>query len=398
MGKLKNIEIFFDNNKNVYYPGDCISGNIMVESRGEIKINTLKVYIRGIAKVHWTETKTAGYRLGNYTEHYRSEIEYISLKQTLIGGKESTKINSHLKEHVCAGSSIFPFSFVLPRTGIVTSFEGKHGSIRYYLKAELDKPWTLNHKIKKLFTVITPIDINEREYLIPVCNEASKYYCCWFCRSGPISLNVKTDRRGYCPGESIVLNALFENSGNRSVLPQASLYQCQTFNASSKHVVATNKIASLTGTSISSKSFGEWDSKLLKIPAVSPSINSVLIRVDYFVKISLFIPGSYSLTCVLPIVIGTVPYRRNQSASAVSHLMPSQIQMNARIDAPPAYSELTPNHAVSSTGDPDDNDDQLIKDTNYCPLYTYVSDYIAPPPYSEFEIDYKTSNRASNNS
>ena len=61
--------------------------------------------------------------------------------------------------------------------------------------------------------------------------------------------------------------------------------------------------------------------------------------------------------------------------------------------APPAYSELTPNHAVSSTGDPDDNDDQLIKETNYCPLYTYVSDYIAPPPYSEFETDY---NRASN--
>lgn len=92
MGKLKNIEIFFDNNKNVYYPGDCISGNIMVESRGEIKINTLKVYIRGIAKVHWTETKTAGYRLGNYTEHYRSEVEYISLKQTLIGGKGKRQI------------------------------------------------------------------------------------------------------------------------------------------------------------------------------------------------------------------------------------------------------------------------------------------------------------------
>ena len=49
---------------------------------------------------------------------------------------------------------------------MVTSFEGKHGSIRYYLKAELDKPWAFNHKLKKLFTVINPIDINEREYLV----------------------------------------------------------------------------------------------------------------------------------------------------------------------------------------------------------------------------------------
>ena len=87
MGKLKNIEIYFDNNKSVYYPGDILSGNIMIETRGELRINALKVFIRGIGKVHWTETKTAGYRLGNYTEHYRSEIEYILLKQTLVGGK-----------------------------------------------------------------------------------------------------------------------------------------------------------------------------------------------------------------------------------------------------------------------------------------------------------------------
>ena len=52
-----------------------------------------------------------------------------------------------------------------------TSFEGKHGSIRYYLKAELDKPWAFNNKLKKLFTVIEPRDINDREYLIPITND-----------------------------------------------------------------------------------------------------------------------------------------------------------------------------------------------------------------------------------
>lgn len=48
----------------------------------------------------------------------------------------------------------------------MTSFEGRHGSIRYYLKVELDKPWAFNHKLKKIFTIIKPIDINEREYLV----------------------------------------------------------------------------------------------------------------------------------------------------------------------------------------------------------------------------------------
>jgi len=50
--------------------------------------------------------------------------------------------------------------------GISTSFEGKHGSVRYWLKAEIDKPWSFNLKTKKAFTVISPIDINKAEYQV----------------------------------------------------------------------------------------------------------------------------------------------------------------------------------------------------------------------------------------
>ena len=51
-------------------------------------------------------------------------------------------------------------------SGLSTSFEGKHGSIRYWLKAELEKPWTFSHKVKKAFTVILPTDINRPEYQV----------------------------------------------------------------------------------------------------------------------------------------------------------------------------------------------------------------------------------------
>ena len=57
--------------------------------------------------------------------------------------------------------------------GIATSFEGKHGSIRYWLKAEMDKPWSFNHKTKKAFTVISPIDINKPEYLVSETTHSS---------------------------------------------------------------------------------------------------------------------------------------------------------------------------------------------------------------------------------
>jgi hypothetical protein len=88
MGKLKSIEIIFNDNKLVYCPNDIVSGNIIVETRGDLKINTLKVFIRGVGKVHWTERRT-GYRTGN-TQHYRSEVEFICLKKTLFDTKSKT--------------------------------------------------------------------------------------------------------------------------------------------------------------------------------------------------------------------------------------------------------------------------------------------------------------------
>ena len=72
--------------------------------------------------------------------------------------------NISLYKNIFYGGSVF---FLLPvYSGIATSFEGKHGSIRYWLKAEMDKPWSFNHKTKKAFTVISPIDINKAEYQV----------------------------------------------------------------------------------------------------------------------------------------------------------------------------------------------------------------------------------------
>lgn len=67
-----------------------------------------------------------------------------------------------------AGRHEFPFSFQLPEETLVTSFEGKHGSIRYWVKVKLHRPWATVKKIKKEFTVIEPIDINTPALLVSI--------------------------------------------------------------------------------------------------------------------------------------------------------------------------------------------------------------------------------------
>ena len=88
MGKIKCFEIIFDDNKTVYNPGERVSGKCIVELKGDMRMRALRVFMRGVAKVHWTESRSTGTRLGSYTEHYNAEVEYFFKRQVLFGGGE----------------------------------------------------------------------------------------------------------------------------------------------------------------------------------------------------------------------------------------------------------------------------------------------------------------------
>ncbi|CAD5118681.1 unnamed protein product [Dimorphilus gyrociliatus] len=379
MGKLKCFEIVFTENKTVYHPGERVHGQCIVDIKGEMRMRALRIFMRGVAKVHWTESRSTGTRLGSYTEHYKAEVEYFFKRLVLFDGDRGT-----LNE----GRHEFDFSFEVPldRT-ISTSFEGKHGSIRYWLKAEMDKPWALNHKTKRAFTVISPIDINRSEFQIPVENSAEKRLCCWLCTSGPVSITARTDRRGYCPGESIAIWAHFENHTSRTVIPYATLHQTQTFYATGKSRVRATKFTVLTGLPVAAGSRATWDAQLLKIPAVSPSIvNCCLIKVEYYVKVAVHIPGAYNLALNLPITIGTVPHRSGRLPLA----LPVPPPYREIATPPPPIDDPPPTYVESLGGavsirDEDDDEQNTIGELLFTPMYTYVVDYrFRPPPaYSE---------------
>ncbi|XP_075750221.1 arrestin domain-containing protein 3 isoform X1 [Rhipicephalus microplus] len=394
MGKLKAFDIVLDGYRSVYHPGQAVRGKCVLELKGDMRLKAVRVFMRGLAKVHWTESRSTGNRLGAYTEHYNAEMEYFFQGQTLFGS-ESGEGRDVLNE----GHHEFNFTFLLPSTGVTTSFEGKYGSIRYWLKAEVEKPWSFNHKTKKAFTVISPIDINRNEYLTAVESSVEKTLCCWCCTSGPISLYARTDRKGYCPGESIAITADFENLSGRTVVPHATLHQTQTFLAGGKSRSRHCKFTTVTGVALQPGRSANWDAQLLKIPAVSPSItNCCLIHVEYTVRITLQIPGAYNLFVDLPIVIGTVPLRSRPPHYRTLGL-PSQPQIHFYPAAPP-YSEADTDDALPAEPPPtyaeciegsvdigDDEDGEMHGDTRFTPMYAYVQDYLYHPPPAYSEVD-----------
>lgn len=59
---------------------------------------------------------------------------------------------------------------------LATSFEGKHGSVRYWVKAELHRPWLVPVKVKKEFIVFEHIDIN-MPLLLVGRTEHTAFFC-----------------------------------------------------------------------------------------------------------------------------------------------------------------------------------------------------------------------------
>lgn len=215
LGKVRALGIYFDtlneNNLPVFSGGDLVSGRVVVDVAGDVRVKSLDIVARGVAKVRWTESRNGGAHTA-YTQNYTEEVEYLHHYDTLIGEEREEECPDESVTVLHTGLHEFAFSFNLPQMALATSFEGKHGSVRYWVKAELHRPWLLPVRAKKEFIVFEHIDINTPLLLAPQAGTKEKTLCCWFCASGPISLSAKIERKGYTPVEWADLVSLFSKA------------------------------------------------------------------------------------------------------------------------------------------------------------------------------------------
>uniref|UniRef100_A0A8C5Y4V2 Arrestin domain containing 2 n=1 Tax=Microcebus murinus TaxID=30608 RepID=A0A8C5Y4V2_MICMU len=284
----------------VFSGGQAVVGRVLLELAGPARVGALKLRARGRARVHWTESRSAGSSTA-YTQSYSERVEVVSHRATLLApdtGEATT---------LPPGRHEFPFSFQLPPT-LVTSFEGKHGSVRYCIKATLHRPWVPARRAKKVFTVIEPVDINTPALLAPQAGAREKEARSWYYNQGLVSLSAKIERKGYTPGEAIPIFAEIDNGSRRPVLPRAALVQTQTFLARGARKQKRAVVASLAGEPVAPGRRALWRGRALRIPPVGPSIlRCRVLHVDYALKVCVDIPGASKLLLELPLVIGTVP-------------------------------------------------------------------------------------------
>lgn len=321
-----------------------------------------------------------------------------------------------------AGKHEFPFSFQLPEETLVTSFEGKHGSIRYWVKVKLHRPWATVRKIKKEFTVIEPIDINTPALLAPQAGTKDKMARAWYRSFGQVSVTAKIDRKGYTPGTHILLFpcaqtfvvshlskrafslstgevipvfAEFDNSTSRSVVPKAFIIQTQTFIARGTMKQKRSVVATLCGDIVGAKRRETWHGRAIKIPPVGPSILQCrIIKVEYMLKVCVDVPGTSKLCLELPLVIGTIPLHpfgsRTSSVSSQYSVNLEWLRMAIpeQPEPPPDYSsvvteeEAEQRHNAVASQQAEDLSGILER-----PLMAFVQEFRFRPPPVYSEID-----------
>ncbi|XP_036168885.1 arrestin domain-containing protein 2 isoform X2 [Myotis myotis] len=382
-----------------YRGGELLCGRVLLEAAAPLRVRALEVAARGGATTHWLQGRSVG--INAVSSDFTAVETYLRRRQLLLRDTGETTT-------LPAGRHEFPFSFQLPPT-LVTSFEGKHGSVRYCIKATLHRPWVPARRAKKVFTVIEPVDINTPTLLAPQAGAREKLARSWYSNRGLVSLSAKIDRKGYTPGEVIPVFAEIDNSSTRPVLPRAVVVQTQTFMArgarKQKHAV----VASLSGEPVGPGRRVLWQGRALRIPPVGPSIlHCRVLHVDYalktagargclgtlhcgsFLQVCVDIPGTSKLLLELPLVIGTVPLHPfgSRSSSVGSHasflLAWGLGALPEQPEAPPEYSEVVAGDVAAGGQSPfplpQDSDMSLEG-----PFFAYIQEfrYRPPPLYSE---------------
>ncbi|KAF7647195.1 hypothetical protein LDENG_00176100 [Lucifuga dentata] len=382
---VKTFQITFsDPSKTFYCGGDKVSGRVLLEVSEVTRVSAVRVVAVGCAKVDYAKGK----------QRCRQEVQYLRYNELLRLDDQPTDSDGSVV--LRPGNKYeYMFGFELPQHGqLVSSYKGKFGYVQYYVKALLDRCRQATLECKKAFEVEEPLDVNTPDLLSPTGGMKEKKVTCMFIPDGQVSLNAKIDRRGFCEGEDICINAKFENTCSRIVVPKAAIIAKHTYQANGRTKVCRQKLSSVRGNHIISGMCDAWQGKTIRVPKLKPSmLDCNIIRVEYALMIYVHIPGSEKLILELPLVIGTAGLgsRTNSVSSQCSQdgtvSNASQSWVSLRMPSePPSYCDITRDcrldQPLTPLLDDVDGDDS--------PIFMNMPTFQFPPPpaYTETEEEY----------
>lgn len=150
--KLLKFLIIFDNTSLLYFPGQFLSGRVLLELQDDTPALGLHFHVVGEGVVRVRSARQ---------ERTYDKESYIDFRMRLLGDPDQGP------SILSPGIHSFPFKLGLP-LGLPSTFLGRYGWIQYYCKAALREPSGLIHKNHQVFIVMNPIDLNLEQPILAV--------------------------------------------------------------------------------------------------------------------------------------------------------------------------------------------------------------------------------------
>ena len=326
---------------SVHRPGSLIEGTVELQLTYPKETLGITIELCGESHVYWTGWENVIRGNGVYakrsTYRCRSSNKIIDDRTVQLSGDNRTM------EQIAAGKHELPFEFQLP-TGIVLPSSYTYdqptsgsptGYIKYTLKASFWHSQNEAYITQVDIPVTGVVDINLPHLSSPCQMSNTKSGCLFCCNFGPVSLSVKTNRGGYCPGDLIYISMEARNDSSRRITAvQAVLKQRAVFRGhivrSLSHLrsrsfnhqnienieVYTHKskiIQTIEDFDIgTNREVYNWVNKPLVIPATDPTVVPTIascknLEISYSLIVSLVIRHARNLSVEIPIIIGNVP-------------------------------------------------------------------------------------------
>uniref|UniRef100_A0A1I8PWC6 Arrestin C-terminal-like domain-containing protein n=1 Tax=Stomoxys calcitrans TaxID=35570 RepID=A0A1I8PWC6_STOCA len=347
---LKGCEILLDNPWNTYYAGQTVNGQVNLTFDSAKKIRGIIIRFLGEANTEWSETRKVTNSEGrdeDETTTYKGHEEYFQIKYYLVGGKNSPEID------LPAGTHTYPFTCALPAT-LPSSFEGEFGHVRYTIKVTLDRPWKFDQDMKMAFTVIAPVDLNLNPRVKETFKlELEKSFCCFCCKSGPLSVITSIPVTGYVSGQIIPITCECDNASNVTInTVKFVLRKRVTFHTTQPRAEKKESKITIAELGIGPVAGGESRtfSQQLEIPPLPPTnlVNCGVIALDYDLHVECNVSGPHrNLTGNIPITLGTIPLASFKPPAPYTDV-PAQIAPQQQNDDP----SMAPTQPVSPASPP----------------------------------------------
>ncbi|KAF7238396.1 Thioredoxin-interacting protein [Varanus komodoensis] len=383
--RVKTFQLALSEPDKVYSSGESVAGAVLVEVAEVTRVSSVRILACGVARVLWIKGP----------QQCKQEMEYLRYEEALTPADHPVDKDGSMT--LRPGNTYkYNFEFKLPQGPLGTTFKGKYGCVDYWVKAFLDRPNSLTQEIKKHFEVMDQIDVNSPDLLLPVSAKKEKKVSCMFIPDGHVSVSARIDRKGFCEGDDICINADFENTCSRIVVPKAAIVAKHTYLANGQTKVFSQKLSCVRGNHIVSGMSESWRGKTLRVKKIKPSILGChILRVEYFLRIYVSVPGSKKIILELPLVIGSksssIGSRSSSMASQTSSEM-SWIDLNMPDipEAPPCYLDIVDeDHRLESPTTPllDELDNSFDS-----PIFMYAPEFKFMPPPTYTEVDPCTTN------